>query len=74
MRNDVARLRVLGYRIVGFRGSGGGYRLEPGTKMPPLLLDDADVIAITTSLLTTQTGGIAGMQETLSAPWPSWNR
>ncbi len=63
VRNDVERLRTLGYRVVGFRGSAGGYRLEPGTKLPPLLLDDADVIAITTSLLTTQTGGIAGMQE-----------
>ena len=63
VRNDVERLRTLGYRIDGFRGSAGGYRLAPGTKMPPLLLDEADVIAITASLLTSQTGSIAGMQE-----------
>ena len=63
VRNDVERLRMLGYRIDGVRGSAGGYRLAPGTKMPPLLLDEADVIAITASLLTSQTGGIAGMQE-----------
>ena len=64
MRNDVERLRMLGYRIDGFRGSAGGYRLAPGTKMPPLLLDDADVIAITASLLTAPTGSVAGMEET----------
>jgi predicted DNA-binding transcriptional regulator YafY len=63
VRNDVERLRMLGYRIDGLRGSAGGYRLGPGTKMPPLLLDDSDVIAITAALLTTQTGSIAGMEE-----------
>src|SRR5262245_50143872 len=63
VRNDVERLRRLGYRIDGFRGSAGGYRLAPGTKMPPLLLDDADTIAITAALLTTETGGIAAMEE-----------
>ena len=63
LRNDIERLRVLGYRIEGFRGSTGGYRLAPGTRMPPLLLDDGDVIAITAGLLTTQTGSIAGMEE-----------
>ena len=54
---------MLGYRIDGFRGAAGGYRLAPGTKMPPLMLDDGDVIAITAGLLTTQTGSIAGMEE-----------
>jgi predicted DNA-binding transcriptional regulator YafY len=63
VRNDVERLRVLGYRIDGLRGSAGGYRLAPGTKMPPLLLDDGDVIAIVAGLLTTQAGGIAAMEE-----------
>ena len=63
VRNDVERLRMLGYRIDGVRGSAGGYRLAPGTRMPPLLLDDADVIAITASLLTTQAGSVAGMEE-----------
>ena len=63
VRNDVERLRALGYRIDGFRGSAGGYRLAAGSKMPPLLLDDADVVAITASLLTGSTGSVAGMEE-----------
>ena len=64
VRNDVERLRMLGYRVDGLRGSAGGYRLAPGSKLPPLLLDDADVIAITASLLTASTGSVAGMEET----------
>jgi predicted DNA-binding transcriptional regulator YafY len=63
VRNDVERLRSLGYRIDGFRGSAGGYRMAAGSKMPPLLLDDADVVAITASLLTASTGSAAGMEE-----------
>jgi predicted DNA-binding transcriptional regulator YafY len=63
VRNDVARLRMLGYRIDGFRGASGGYRLAPGAKIPPLLLDDGDVIAITAGLLSIHTGGIAGMED-----------
>ena len=63
VRNDVERLRALGYRIDGFRGSAGGYRMAAGSKMPPLLLDDADVVAITASLLTASTGSVAGMEE-----------
>jgi predicted DNA-binding transcriptional regulator YafY len=63
VRNDVQRLRALGYRIDGFRGPAGGYRMTAGSKMPPLLLDDADVVAITASLLTASTGGVAGMGE-----------
>src|SRR5262245_39826764 len=63
VRNDLERLRALGYRIDGRRGAAGGYRLAPGARMPPLLLDDSDVIAITVGLLATQTGGVAGMEE-----------
>lgn len=63
VRNDIERLRSLGYRIDGFRGSAGGYRMAAGSKMPPLLLDDADVVVITASLLSAPAGGAAGMEE-----------
>ena len=46
LRNDIARLRDLGYPIHGGRGSVGGYRLGHGTKMPPLLLDDDEAVAV----------------------------
>src|SRR5918992_3239883 len=40
VRNDIERLRALGYPVHATRGSVGGYRLAAGTALPPLLLDD----------------------------------
>ncbi|HEY4701776.1 MAG TPA: helix-turn-helix domain-containing protein, partial [Streptosporangiaceae bacterium] len=38
VRNDVERLRRLGYPVEATRGAVGGYRLSAGAAMPPLLL------------------------------------
>ena len=38
VRNDVERLRRLGYPMEATRGAVGGYRLSAGAAMPPLLL------------------------------------
>src|SRR6516162_7265556 len=40
VRNDVDKLRELGYPVLATRGAAGGYRLGAGAAMPPLLLDD----------------------------------
>jgi predicted DNA-binding transcriptional regulator YafY len=40
VRNDVERLRRLGYPVHASPGVGGGYRLGAGAALPPLLLDD----------------------------------
>ncbi|WP_228830896.1 helix-turn-helix transcriptional regulator, partial [Nocardia cyriacigeorgica] len=37
VRNDIARLRELGYPVHADRGAVGGYRLGRGATMPPLL-------------------------------------
>src|SRR5438445_628963 len=42
VRNDVARLRELGYPVEAAPGVAGGYRLGSGAAMPPLLLDDLE--------------------------------
>src|SRR5262249_50863662 len=52
VRNDVERLRQLGYPVLATRGKVGGYRLSAGMAMPPLLLDDEEAIAIAVSLRT----------------------
>jgi len=63
VRNDVDRLRRLGYPVLATRGSVGGYRLTAGQAMPPLLLDDEEAVAIAVSLRTATGGAVAGLQE-----------
>ncbi|GGC03316.1 helix-turn-helix transcriptional regulator [Cellulomonas carbonis] len=62
VRRDVDRLRDLGYPVRSTRGRDGGYRLDAGTAMPPLLLDDDQAVALTVALRTASTG-IAGVDE-----------
>jgi predicted DNA-binding transcriptional regulator YafY len=50
VRRDVERLRELGYTIRADRGSTGGYRLDAGAQLPPLLLDDEQVTAVAIAL------------------------
>lgn len=52
VRNDVDRLRGLGYPVHATPGVAGGYKLGAGAKMPPLLLDDDEAVAIALSLST----------------------
>jgi len=64
IRNDVERLRALGYPVHATRGSVGGYRLEAGTSLPPLLLDDDEAVAVAIGLRTATGGGVTGIEET----------
>lgn len=50
VRRDVERLREMGYRIGATHGPDGGYRLEAGTELPPLLFDDDQAVAVTVAL------------------------
>jgi predicted DNA-binding transcriptional regulator YafY len=64
VRNDVDRLRNLGYPVDATRGAEGGYRLGSGAVMPPLLLDDEEAVAIAVSLRTAAGGAVTGIEET----------
>jgi predicted DNA-binding transcriptional regulator YafY len=64
IRNDVDRLRRLGYPIDGRPGVAGGYRLGTGGALPPLLLDDEEAIAVAVGLRTAASGSVAGIEET----------
>ena len=46
LRRDVTRLRDLGYPIASSTGRYGGYELGAGGRLPPLLLDDDEAIAV----------------------------
>ncbi|MEU8271600.1 WYL domain-containing protein [Sphaerisporangium sp. NPDC049002] len=62
VRRDVDRLRELGYPIVAFKGPDGGYRLDAGTELPPLLFDDEQAVALAIALQMAATAG-AGVEE-----------
>ncbi|GAA4562411.1 helix-turn-helix transcriptional regulator [Planotetraspora kaengkrachanensis] len=64
VRNDVERLRSLGYPVNAARGPVGGYRLGAGSALPPLLLDDEEAVAVAVGLRTAAGGAIAGLEET----------
>ena len=64
IRNDIDRLRGLGYPVDARPGVSGGYRLGTGGALPPLLLDDDEAVAIAIGLRTAANGSIAGIEET----------
>jgi predicted DNA-binding transcriptional regulator YafY len=61
VRNDIARLRELGYPVDAVRGPGGRYRLGIGAKLPPLMLNDDEAVAVAVGLRTVT--GTAGFEE-----------
>ena len=64
VRNDVQRLRDLGYPVPASPGVGGGYRLGAGAALPPLLLDDEEAVAVAVGLRTAAGASVTDIQET----------
>jgi predicted DNA-binding transcriptional regulator YafY len=63
LRRDIDRIRELGYPVKAARGIAGGYQLEAGANLPPLLLEDDEAIAIAVGLRTATGGAVAGIEE-----------
>jgi predicted DNA-binding transcriptional regulator YafY len=63
LRSDVATLRELGYPIEAVPGSGGGYRLGRGNRLPPLLLDDDEALAVALGLTLSATHGVTDISD-----------
>ena len=63
VRRDIERLRTLGYPVHSAPGVTGGYRLEAGVDLPPLLLDDEEAVAVAVGLRTAAGGTVAGIEE-----------
>lgn len=59
LRRDVDRLRELGYPVLAVKGPDGGYRLDAGTRLPPLLFDDEQAVALAVALRTAAATGAA---------------
>jgi predicted DNA-binding transcriptional regulator YafY len=60
IRKDIDRLRELEYPVDANRGSAGGYRLGAGGKLPPLMLDDEEAVAVAVGLRAAT--GLAGIE------------
>src|SRR5579863_2715194 len=63
IRRDVDKLRSLGYPVQAAPGVAGGYRLGAGAELPPLLLDDAEAVAVAVGLRIGASGPITGIEE-----------
>ena len=51
VRRYVTALEQLGFPVEGERGVGGGYRLRPGFRLPPLMLTDDEATVVVLGLL-----------------------
>jgi predicted DNA-binding transcriptional regulator YafY len=60
VRRDVDRLRELGYPVRATKGPDGGYRLDAGADVPPLLFDDEQAVAVAIAL---RTGVLPGVED-----------
>jgi predicted DNA-binding transcriptional regulator YafY len=64
VRRDIDRLRELGYPVRAIPGRLGGYALGPGTRLPPLLLDEDSAVAVALGLRAAAADpGLRGSQE-----------
>ena len=59
LRRDVDRVRDLGYRVDAVRGPLGGYRLEAGGALPPLLLTENEAVTMVIGLRVAAQQGLA---------------
>ena len=64
VRRDVERLREFGYRIESTPGAAGGYRLEAGSAVPPLLLTDDEAVAMAIGLRLAASQRLVGGADT----------
>ncbi len=62
VRRDVDRLRTLGYPVSSSAGVAGGYQLDAGATLPPLLLDDDEALAVAISLRTVAVSSVSGAE------------
>lgn len=62
VRRDVERLREMGYSIRATMGPDGGYRLDAGGELPPLLFDDDQAVALAVALQAATVTGV-GIEE-----------
>jgi predicted DNA-binding transcriptional regulator YafY len=67
VRRDIEALRELGIPVEGQRGVGGGYAMRPGFRLPPLMLNDEEAVAVALGVVAARRLGLAGSPESATA-------
>jgi predicted DNA-binding transcriptional regulator YafY len=60
VRRYVEALQELGIPVEGQRGVGGGYRIRPGYRLPPLMLTDDEAVAVALGVQAAGRLGLSG--------------
>ena len=58
VRRYIAALQELGIPIEGQRGVGGGYRVRPGYRLPPLMLSEDEAVVVVLGLVGARRQGL----------------
>jgi len=58
VRRYIAALQDLGIPVEGQRGVGGGYRVRPGYRLPPLMLSDDEAVIVVLGLIAARRQGL----------------
>jgi predicted DNA-binding transcriptional regulator YafY len=65
VRRYIAALQSLGIPVEGQRGVGGGYRIRPGYRLPPLMLSDDEAVVVALGVLAAGRLGLTASTETV---------
>ncbi len=58
VRRYITALQDLGIPVEGQRGVGGGYRVRPGFRLPPLMLSDDEAVVVVLGLIAARRQGL----------------
>jgi predicted DNA-binding transcriptional regulator YafY len=73
-RRYIDVLQELGIPVEGQRGVGGGYRIRPGYRLPPLMLGDEEAVVVVLGLLATRGSGDDGSAAAVDGALAKINR
>jgi predicted DNA-binding transcriptional regulator YafY len=60
VRRYIEALQELGIPVEGQRGVGGGYRVRPGYRLPPLMLSEDEAVVVVLGLVAARREGLDG--------------
>jgi predicted DNA-binding transcriptional regulator YafY len=65
VRRYVTALQDLGIPVEGQRGVGGGYRIRPGYRLPPLMLNDDEAVVVALGIVASGQLGLTASAESI---------